>query len=39
MQLFISNTKINYIQSAVLIDFKFLVKKSQIVTKMDFLYV
>ena len=34
-----SNTKINYVQSAVYIDFNFWMKISQIVTKMDFLYV
>ena len=39
MHIIDSNTKINYVQSAVFIYFKFWVKISQIVTKMDFLYV
>ena len=39
MHIIDSNTKINYVQVAALIDFKFLMKISQIVSKMDFLYV
>jgi hypothetical protein len=39
MHIFISNTKIKYTQSADLVYSDFLMKISQIVSKMDFSYV